>query len=309
MIDARVLAWLLDPAEPAVRARTLVDLLARADADVREARAAAPERGSAARLLADADLGARGQALYRPKYGAPFHRLIALAEMGVPASHPRAGALLELCMDEFLGPAAGPLADPEVCLTGNLTRAALLMGRGDDPRVAGALDWLVATQLADGGWHCWPDKVPHGTLDAWEGLGAFAAVPPDRRPPAMRAAILRGVEFFLANGLGMRDPYAPWRRIHVPRHYYYDVLVGLELATSLGDPRDPRLAPALAWLEGKRGADGRWHIDAQHPDVAEGADYTPRDAAATRPLVVEESGASRWATLAALRVLRRVGRA
>jgi len=302
-----VLAWLLDPAEPAVRAQALVDLLRRPedDLDVREARAEAAARGSAARVLSGVVLSGRdARALYRPKYVAPFHRLVALAEMGVPATDPAAGALLEACLDAFLG-------DPrenEVCLTGNLARAAWRMGRGSDPRVADAVRWLAATQLPDGGWHCWPDEDPRGTLDAWEALGAFAAIPPAARSAEVRAAAARGVEFLLERRLGMDDPYEPWRRLHAPRHYYYDVLVGLDLATALGDPTDPRLRPALAWLRAKRGADGRWHADRPHPDLGPGADYALRPGEAVTPLVVEPEGEpSRWLTLAALRVLRRTG--
>lgn len=304
-----VVAWLLDPSDPAVRAQALVDLAGRSpqDPEVREARAAMATRGSAARVLADLRMPAArdATALYRPKYGAPFHRLVTLGEMGVPASVPAAGALLDACLDAFVGP-EGPLRDGEVCVAGNLARSAIRMGRGDDPRVTRALQHLAAIQLPDGGWHCWPDEVPHGTVDAWEALGAFAALPEKDRP---RDVVRRGVEFLLAQRLGMDDAYAPWRRIHFPRHYYYDALVGLDLATALGDPRDERLGPALAWLEGKRGADGRWRLDAQHPDLGEGAGYEMRDAASVAPLVVEPTGApSRWATLAAMRVLRRAGR-
>src|SRR5688500_11666770 len=69
-MDATV-AWLLDPAEPAVRAQALVDLLDRdpGDPEVAAARGDIPRRGMAARVLADVDLGAADP--YRPKYGAP----------------------------------------------------------------------------------------------------------------------------------------------------------------------------------------------------------------------------------------------
>lgn len=306
-----VLAWLLEESDPAVRARALVDLAGRSpdDPDVAAARKDVASRGSAAMVLAGIPATADDErSLYRPKYGAPFHRLVALAEMGVPASEPAAGALLARCLDAFYGRERVARGEQEVCLTGNLARSALLMGRGDDSRVEEALAWLVETQLPDGGWHCWPEEDPHGTLDAWEALGAFAAVPPARRSAAMREAIARGVEHFLAKGLGVGDPYEPWRRLHFPRHYYYDVLAGLEIATALGDPREARLAPALAWLAGKRGADGRFALDALHPDLGEGADYELRAGEPVTPLRVEAPGApSKWVTLAALRVLRRVG--
>lgn len=294
------LAWLVDEREPAVRAQALVDLLDRApdDLDVLAARRDIPKRGAAARVLEGVGLEARD--LYRPKYGAPYHRLVALAELGVTADEPRAGALLDACLAEFLGEGPEP-RDAEVCVVGNTARAAILMGRGEDPRVARALAWLVATQMPDGGWHCWQEQG-RGTIDAWEALGAFAALPAARRPAE---SVARGVEFFLANRLGVDDPYAPWRRIHFPTHYYYDVLLGLDLVTQLGGARDARLAPALTWLEGRRGDDGRWRLDAAHPDIGEGADYDV-DVSTMRPLEVEPPGApSRWATLRALRVLRR----
>lgn len=299
-----VLAWLLDPAEPAVRAQALVDLLGRApdDPEVLAARREAPQRGAGARLLAGLDAGARD--LYRPKYGAPFHRLVALAEVGVTAEEPRAGALLDACLAEFLGDGPEP-RDAEICVVGNLARAAIRMGRGNDARVGRALAWIEATQFSDGGWHCWRDTHPFGSLDAWEGLGAYAALPPARRP---ETSVARGVEFFLARGLGLDDTYEPWRRLHFPTHYYYDVLLGLDLVTALGAATDPRLAPALAWLESRRGADARWRLDASHPDLAEGADYDLRGT--PTPLEIEPPGApSRWATLRARRVLRRAGRA
>jgi hypothetical protein len=139
-------------------------------------------------------------------------------------------------------------------------------------------------------------------------LGAFDALPRSAWSPSIRASAERGVEFFLSQGLGLADPYEPWRRLHFPRHYYYDVFVGLDLATALGNPRDPRLAPALAWLEAKRRPDGRWSADAAHPDLAEGADYTLRTGEPVTPLVVEEPlQPSKWVTLAALCVLRRSG--
>src|SRR4030067_1059736 len=67
---------------------------------------------------------------------------------------------------------------------------------------------------------------------------------------------------------GRRGPhYEPWSRFHPPVHYYYDLLVGLELVTALGRGADPRLEHALSVLKRKRRADGRWNLDAVHPDL------------------------------------------
>ncbi|MGI0131345.1 MAG: hypothetical protein ACREEC_14545, partial [Thermoplasmata archaeon] len=117
--------------------------------------------------------------------------------------------------------------------------------------------------------------------------------------------------FYLERGLLTESDgstYGPWRRYHYPNHYYYDLLLGLDLLTGLGHGRDARLAPRLDELEGKRNPDGSWNLDAHHPDI------DPSDAEQwTRPFypfALEDPGRpSRWATLTALRVLRGAGRA
>lgn len=307
-----VVERLLDDADPALRAATLVELRGRApdDTEILTLRREATRHGAAASLLAGVHLSARDSiSLYRPKYGAPFHRLVALADLSMPASDPRVAALLDACLDAFLARPGEKLdaKEQEVCLTGNLARAALAMGRGDDARVAEALAWLVEAELPDGGWHCWG---PTGSVDGWEALAAFALVPKARRSAAMRAAIARGVDLFLESRLGLDDGYGPWRRLHFPRHYYYDALVGLEIATALGDPKDPRLAPALDWLASKRGGDGFWRADAEHPDLGGSPEYVLRPGEPVTPLVLEPLGASStWLTLRALAVLDRAGRA
>jgi len=174
------------------------------------------------------------------------------------------------------------------------------------PRVlARATGWLVSAQKPDGGWHCHRSET--GTLDAWE---ALAALPSERRTPEIRKSIDRGLEFFLDRELMHEDgaTYAPWLRLHYPVHYYYDVLVGLDFVTALGKADDPRLRPALAWLEERRNRDGRWNLDALHPDL-EDERYLAGMRTPYFPLGLEFPGRpSPWITTTALAVLRRAGR-
>ncbi len=306
--------WLLDGVEPAVRAQALVALDGRPpnDPDVLAARKASANRSCVARLL-DGLMAPRDRtALWEPKYAAPYHRLVALSEMGAPGAEPRIQAALEACLDVF-GNSDGGFGHRKashLCVTGNLARAAIVFGRGEDPRVARAIDWLVAAQRPDGGWNCFPEDESGGTPDSWEPLGAFAALPPLRRP---REAVARGVDFFLDRRLGLDDPYAPWRRIHFPHHYYYDFLIGLDLVTALGTAGDDRLVPALDLLRSKRRPDGRWALDATHPDIDPEGDppYKPvikEFLANVRRIEVEPPGSpSRWATLSGMIVLARAG--
>lgn len=299
-----VLAWLLDPADPGARAKALVDLAGRApgDPEVVEARERSRKEGTVARLLEGLTFPNDGNGLYLPKYGTSWHRVITLAEMGAPAEDPRLSRALDLILAFYpKGDGGMGRRGSHLCTTGNLCRAMVLFGRGDDPRVRRGLEWLVSQQMHDGGWHCWPDEHRDGTIDAWEAMGAFAALPEATRP---REVVQRGLDFLLARDLGIGRGYAPHERIHFPRHYYYDALVGLDIASTIA-PHDPRLAPAIAWLERKRGPDGAWRLDQHHPDFDD-PDYTIPDP--VTPLVVEDAGVpSKWATFYAMRILRRVG--
>ncbi len=311
--------WLLGTSEPSVRYRVLRELLGRPETDphVTAARKEIGRTGWAAELL-DLQLpeghwttpGSAPRDMEGPKYTATRYVLHVLADLGLDRSNPRLARGARLYFDLVSGRRFNEMGgrDSEVCCTGGDVRIATRLGYGTDPRVARSIAWLIGAQKKDGGWHCWPSRK--GTLDSWEALGAFAAIPEGLRSPAMREAIRRGLEFYLDRELMYEDgaTYAPWLRAHFPVHYYYDVLVGLDLVTSLGATGDPRLNRALDWLEKKRNPDGSWNLDVLHPDVEDEAYFdgvgTPFFALGLefprRP--------SRWITITALKVLRRAGR-
>jgi hypothetical protein len=309
-------AWLLEENQPAMRYRTLRELEGRSasDPDCREASRKIPKIGWAADLLARRQPGgwwASEESLYRPKYLSTNWQLLVLADLGLTRSVPAIRSSCELWMRRFTGKYGGLGAStggaPHHCAAGNQARALLQFGYDEEPRVRRTLDWLVESAHSKGGWSCW------GTgrnLDSWEGLSALGAVPRSRRSPAMQACVERGAEFFLERELQRQgDRYAPWYRLHYPVHYYYDLLVGLDLLTGLGYGTDPRLRSALTFLRRKRRPDGRWNLDAVHPDV-EGtmADWFQRHPKQRpTPLALETPGEpSKMITFLAQRVLDRV---
>ncbi len=165
-------------------------------------------------------------------------------------------------------------------------------------------------QKEDGGWHCFGYR--YGTLDCWEGLSAFAAFPRRKWSRSVKRSVERGCEFYLNRRLFRqgKKKYEPWFRFHYPVHYYYDVLVGLDVLTSLGYEEDKRLLPALELLRNKRRGDGSWNLDRVHPDIAPGDPYKmvpPFEPQIPIPFTLERAGKrSKWITLTALRVLKRV---
>jgi hypothetical protein len=325
-LDPKLERWLTQDADPSVRLKVYRDLLGYPESDRRvvRARREVGTKGWAASLLANQLPGGQwttpkndGGSLYRPTYSSTNFQLIVLAELGVTRAHPkarRAAGLLLRRWGAFLGTKGAHL-----CVLGNAVRMLVLLGYLEDRRVQPAIAELLRVQKRDGGWHCFPSRT--GTLDSWEALAAFASIPPEERSPAVQRAIERGAEFYLERGAMREGPrYEPWFRLHYPNHYYYDVLLGLDLLTSLGYGRDRRLEPALEWLESRRRPDGQWPLDSVHPDIDHPTDPTA-DVPADSPYGIQgvqppyfalglelPGDSSRWITVRALTALHRAGR-
>jgi hypothetical protein len=305
------LTWLLEEDQPAVRYHALVELkgLTESDSDTAAARSAIPMRGWAADVLRRQRAGGywvSKENLYRPKYTATNWMALVLSDLGMTKDDPRIAKTAELILREWMDPEKENIFEDEVCIVGNTARYLTRFGYYDDPRVRKLFDHLLEDQKEDGGWHC--RKTDRGTLDCWEALAAFAALPKQRRTRRIESTIDRGAEFYLQRRLTDEGgaKYSPWFRLHYPVHYYYDVLVGLDVITSLGFGRDRRLGPALKILEGKR-TDGRWRLDRVHPDPTSYSWGRHNKKRKTVPFALEEAGQpSKWVTLTALKVLKRV---
>jgi hypothetical protein len=314
--------WLGGPkSDPSVRVRYLIELQGRAPTDPRVRRAAAEigRKGWAASLLRMqwpdghwGPPGTSGPELFRPKFIATHWAALALSELGMTRADPRIRKAAELILDRYTTDGLEAPLDyrpgrrGEICVTGMITRTLLRFGYLDHAAVQRSIDWIVRVQKSDGGWN--HDGIRSGTLDAFEGLAALAAIPEPERTAGVRRSIDRGAEFYLRRRLVREGTprYPPWYRIHFPNQNYYDALVGLRILTGLGFGRDPRMAPALAWLRRKRRADGRWSLDASAPDLPPDlAEFYYGDEIVFPMRFEPLGGPSRWATVEALSVLRR----
>ena len=306
-----VIHWLLEENQPSVRYLTLTELLDRSerDSEVKSAKRNISKVGWAYDILRTQHREGNWQSLkslYLPKYTATNWMSLILSDLGLTMEDKRVRKAADLFFKQWMAiPSAENIFNDEVCIVGNTARMLTRFGFADDFRVRKLFDRLVEDQKEDGGWHCFESAT--GTLDCWEALAAFSALPKSHQTRKIRNSIERGAEFYLERRLirESRKRYAPWYRFHYPNHYYYDILVGLDVITRLGYGSDRRLRPALDILTEKRLGSGTWVLDNVHPDLGVGAQYTLRKG--PTPFALEKPGKpSKWITLTALRVMKRV---
>jgi len=316
------LEWLLEPNQPSVRYLALLRLAGKKESDpeVREAKSRIPAEGWVGEILRRRDPAGwwvRDRGWLEPRFTGTHWNMLALADLGATRAIPAVAASAEYWMGKspLQGGGVGGFGKGKGhhCYTANMARGLIRLGYADDPRVRKTLEWLVKTSHPKGGWSCRFAKdgpTPSRTLDAWEGLAAFAAYPRSKWTSGMTECVERAAEYYLERELHLQgDRYEPWYRFHWPVHYYYDLLVGLDMLTELGYGRDPRLGFALDLLRTKRRSDGRWILDADQtdPDPETAAFFREHPKQRPTPLVIETAGApSKMVTLRALTVLSRI---
>ncbi len=308
--DASVIDWLL-ASDPSIRWQTLSDLIGAPAEEVAAERARVASEGAGARLLAlqGAD-GAWAGAAWNRGWDSTMHVLSLLREMGLDPASEEARRAVGLVRDrvrwqgwDWDGTWRGldfegiPFFAGEVepCINGQVAASGAYFGQD----VGRIIDRLLREQLPDGGWNC---EAANGstrssfntTICVLEALLEYELA--GGQKAGLTEARLRGQEYLLERRLFRRkttgeviDP--AWLRFSFPNWWHYDVLRGLEYLRRAGASPDERVAEAIDLVQSKRGADGRWLLEHQHP----GKMPVDLDEVEDRP--------SRWITLRALRVL------
>ena len=325
------LPWLLEPESPGVRYLALRDLLDRPEKDpeLTAARQAAHTEGPIAQVLAAMDEAGHwvepGSG-YAPKYTGTVWSVISLAQMGARADlDERIGRACAYLLDQALAPGGqfGVYSRPSStvdCLQGNLCWALLALGY-DDPRLAGAFEWMAQTTTGEGLapasersaerryyagkcgplFACGANNKLGCAWGAVKVLLAFGQLSSEHRTPLIDRAIEQGVAWLLeidpataAYPTGYSDkPSGNWWKFGFPVFYVTDLLQLAEALVGLGYGRDPRLANTLDLIRGKQDEQGRWPLE---------YDYGGK----TWIDVGKKRQPNKWVTLRALRVLKAV---
>jgi len=264
---------------------------------------------------------------YLPKYRSIAWQIIFLAQLGADGGHPQVRAGCTYLLDHAISQYGafsmnGSKSGHIHCLEGNLAAAMIDLGWLGDERLDSALDWLARSITGEGiapatdkkadvrylrsgnsapGFACSANNHLPCAWGAVKAMLALSKVPETARTPAMNAAIETGGDFLLSTDpataeypMGYSEkPNRSWFHFGYPIAYVTDVLQNLEVLTTLGYGRNPRLANALDLLLSKSDDQGRWKMEYSYNGK-------------TWVNIEEKGQPSKWVTLRALRVLKAV---
>lgn len=301
-VPDRTVRWLL-AGDPAIRWQTKRDLLDAPLEEFEAIRSLVATSGWGRRLLSYQDpAGTWADGLYSPKWTSTTYTLLVLRHCGLTPAHPAALRGVEQIWDGAryfdggLTPAVS-IDSPEACVTSMYIALARYFGY-DDTRVDQATKWLLANQLADGGWNCrnvrFGDQHSsfHTSILALEALAETNQCRPGR--PEIDSAMTAGREFFLNHRFykSHRDQTIAgqaFTKLSFPPRWHYDVLRGLDHFQSANAPWDERCADAMDVVGQRMRSDGTWPSQNKHAGKVWFDMEKPR-------------GPSRWNTLRAGRV-------
>jgi len=316
--------WLLEPSNPGVRHWALLDILNREpdDPDVVKARksimASEPVKAILAAQEPEGQWCDSGD-MYLPKYKATTHQLLILAELGASRTPAIERAVEHVYRFQRLSghfltelpktdQGRASAVKDGCCLDGNVLYYLIHFGYLDDPRTKKLLDFISDYHdQENAGWRCRSYPINRDAvfpvncyMGATKVLKALSTMPEKKRSPEIRALIDREVENILENGVyrylrnsdGSRKEKAGWKRFGFPLFYQSDVLEVLDTLTRLG-VSDERMAGAVELVQEAQQGDGSWLLS----NTFNGKMWVD----------IEEKGRpSKWVTLRAVRVLRRL---
>jgi hypothetical protein len=314
--------WLLelDLDNPGVRYFALRDLLdlPESDPEVMEARAVIMRNGPVPAILAAQEpSGAwvKHGSGYSPKYRGTVWSLLILAELGAEPQDGRIRKGCQYLLEHSLASNGAFSAYQGLtpsgaihCLNGNLLFALQRLGFGDDPRLQTVIDWLARAILGEQPIKFYASGtsgpnfacgINMGQPCGWganKAIRALLEIPGYKRTPLIQRALSASADFLLSRDPAVADyPYtkrvsSTWFKLGFPLS---DVLETVANLVDLGYGADPRLQPALQWIIAKQDDQGRWKL---------------RNSLNGKMWVdIEAKGKpSKWITLRALRVLKRV---
>lgn len=313
--------WLLEEENPSVRYWTLKDILDKPESspEVAQAKKEIMNSHPVTEILKNQNPQGFWISLenpYLPKYKATYHQLLILSELGASLCNEikKAIELIFVHYQYYSGHFRFKQIKTErgrksslinwACLTGNILRFLIHFGYLPDERTQKTIEFLVRTH--SNGWSCYAypiDKKKVFPENCYMGgvkpLIAFSMIPESDRGKDITEIINQEIEIYLENEIfmylkdekGDRKAKFGWKRFGFPLFYQSDALEVLDVLTRFG-ARDERMRKALDLVISKQ-EEGKWKLE----NTFNGKMWVN---------IEQKKKPSKWITLKALRVLKRI---
>jgi len=302
--DQKTITWLLE-GDLAVQYQIHRDLLHSRVSLQKKLQARIEKEGWGAQFLSkQQENGHWGRGFYQPKWTSTHYTLLDLKNIGLAQDNIFARKSVRMIFEQAIGQDGSvnyskTLKDSDVCINGMVVNFAAyfrMMGK----RLDSLIEYLLATQMRDGGWNCEHVRGAthsslHTTISVLEGLLEYKKAGGDHRIKEIEKAELKGIEFILIHRLYQSHRTGKiidkkMLMLSYPSRWRSDILRALDYFQAARIEYDSRMDPAIEILLKKRRRDRRWPVQMKHP----GQVHFDMEATG-RP--------SRWNTLRALRVL------
>jgi len=219
-----------------------------------------------------------GQAYYLPKWTSTHYTMLSLRMIHYPPGDPRITETIAMILDQNIGNLGGITTSfkyptSEVCITGMFLNVACYF-KADPDKLKSIIDYLIFTQLKDGGFNCryahkgTHHSSVHTTLSVCEGFWEYEKNGYTYRIDEVKAKRKEGEEFLLCHRLFKSDKEdriinPAFLSNHWPYHWHYDVTRALEYFVKSNHPHDDRMNDALDWIV-SQGENGIWPLSPRY---------------------------------------------
>jgi hypothetical protein len=158
--------------------------------------------------------------------------------------------------------------DAGPCTHARIVRFLIQFGYAQDPRLRGAIDWLLPIQRDDGMWSCRAEGR-RGCLRATIDVLRVAALDPPTAAqpgiPGARAAVRALLMEPRMSRYHVGETWGTWECLKYP-YFGFSVISALDALARLGEtPDNPRIAAAVEYLLSRQLPGGAWPMDANWP--------------------------------------------
>jgi hypothetical protein len=249
--------------------------------------------------------GQWGLKFYQPKWISTHYTLLDLRNLCISPENITIRKSIDRIFAEEKGPDGGirPIGSvqlSDVCINGMFLNYASYFG-ADEKKLQSVVDLILSLYMPDGGFNCMVNRSGathsslHSTISVIEGIHEYIVNGYTYRLDELKKAEQTSRDFILEHRLFLSSRTGAviqkdFTRLSYPGRWKYDILRALDYFQNSGSDWDSRMEPALEVLMRKKGNDGRWPLQANHPGQVH--------------FQMESVGkASRWNTLRALRVV------